>query len=178
MTEWTLKYLQSKVLERNLEWMNKRSMSLDFHLIELFGETGEALNCVKKLLRAKEGIAGGVTDTAHLAEELADVVICYTLVQIALGHDGVSHTLEVHTHEDAGELPEAYAKALGVAVGHLVEIASDQAGLSTSQIYFWSGSVLRWVTLLARAYDIDLMQAVPAKFNATSTKMNLKTRML
>jgi len=57
---------------------------------ELGGEAGEAQNVVKKLSRHLRGIRGGVEPelaVPHLAEELADVVICADRVAQCLGID-------------------------------------------------------------------------------------------
>ncbi|QIG68668.1 putative NTP pyrophosphohydrolase MazG-like protein [Rhizobium phage RHph_TM3_3_14B] len=77
---------------------------------ELSGECGEATNVVKKLVREELGIRGSRDTVEHLAEELADVVIC--------------------------------------------------------------------ADLLAEEYGIDLNAAVRAKFNATSEKVGLRTRLV
>jgi NTP pyrophosphatase (non-canonical NTP hydrolase) len=156
-----------------MEWLHKPSLSLDFHLIELFGETGEALNCVKKLLRAKEGIAGGVTDTGALAEELADVVICCSLVRISDNQSGSLRDIydEYRFESDLDCLRGAFE--LMRAVGQVIREATRYGPCTPLGLSAVEGAVVQ----VARAYDIDLMQAVPAKFNATSTKMNLKTRM-
>jgi len=62
-------------------------LSLEFSVIELCGETGELANAIKKYLRAKHGIAGGVAEMEPIVEELADVVICADLLAKKLGID-------------------------------------------------------------------------------------------
>lgn len=54
---------------------------------ELAGETGEACNVIKKLERERLGIAGSRDTVSHLAEELADVVICADLIADTYGID-------------------------------------------------------------------------------------------
>jgi hypothetical protein len=55
--------------------------------MELGGEVGEAQNAAKKLIRFRNGWAGGSNDPEHLAEELADTVICADLAAMAAGID-------------------------------------------------------------------------------------------
>lgn len=47
-----------------------------FCAVELGGETGEALNVIKKMERSRLGIKGGKFDMEALCDELADVIIC------------------------------------------------------------------------------------------------------
>ncbi|MBB2818967.1 UNVERIFIED_ORG: NTP pyrophosphatase (non-canonical NTP hydrolase) [Rhizobium esperanzae] len=54
---------------------------------ELAGECGEASNAVKKLVREEMGIRGSRDTVEHLAEELADVVICADLLAAEYGID-------------------------------------------------------------------------------------------
>lgn len=95
---------------RQKEWPGNHEATLAFRGNELAGEVGEACNVIKKLERERLGISGSRDTKEHLAEELADVVICADL------------------------------------------IAADM--------------------------DIDLDAAVSRKFNATSAKVGLKTRLL
>jgi len=55
--------------------------------VELAGEAGEACNVIKKLVRQVKGWKGSRDSFEHLAEELADVVICVNLCAIAAGID-------------------------------------------------------------------------------------------
>ena len=101
--------LRAANIARQTEWDPGKQISLSYRGNELAGEVGEACNVIKKLDRERLGIRGSRDTVAHLAEELADVVIC--------------------------------------------------------------------ADLIAMAEDIDLDAAVAAKFNATSAKVGLATRM-
>jgi NTP pyrophosphatase (non-canonical NTP hydrolase) len=94
---------------RQVEWGAGVKVDASFWGVELAGEVGEACNVVKKLERERLGLRGSRDTVEHLAEELADVIIC--------------------------------------------------------------------VDLLALHYGIDLDAAVACKFNATSEKVGLQTRM-
>lgn len=75
---------------RAVEW-NPASLDrltdLLFRATELGGETGEALNIIKKMARSKFGVPGGDEHGAALAEELADVVICVDRIAELIGLD-------------------------------------------------------------------------------------------
>lgn len=95
---------------RDVEWSGEKKISPSFRGNELAGEVGEACNVIKKLERERLGLRGSRDTVEHLAQELADIMIC--------------------------------------------------------------------VDLIAMDYRIDLDQAVSDKFNATSEKNGLKTRLL
>lgn len=65
---------------RQQEWDPDDQITPAFRGTELGGEVGEALNCIKKLERERMGIRGSRTTREHLAEELADIVICTDLI--------------------------------------------------------------------------------------------------
>ena|SRR5260370_39740217 len=102
--------LRAANLTRQAEWDAGNQIDASYRGNELAGEVGEACNVIKKLERERMGIRGSRDTVAHLAEELADVIIC--------------------------------------------------------------------TDLIAAAYGIDLDQAVASKFNETSEKVGLKTRMV
>lgn len=71
---------------RDKEW-GCGKLDLSFRGNELAGEVGEACNVIKKLERERLGIQGSRDTLEHLAEELADVVICADLIAIQAGVD-------------------------------------------------------------------------------------------
>lgn len=81
------KDLRSANLARQAEWDPSDKISLEYRGNELAGETGEACNVIKKLARERLGIPGSKDTLEHLAEELADVIICADLVAMAVGLD-------------------------------------------------------------------------------------------
>lgn len=62
-------------------------LDLMFKTTELAGETGEACNVAKKLVRERLGIRGSRATLEQLAEELADVVICTSIIANHVGID-------------------------------------------------------------------------------------------
>ncbi len=72
---------------RQREWDADNRITLEFRGNELAGEVGEACNVIKKLARERMGIRGSRDTKEHLAEELADVIICVDLIAMQMGID-------------------------------------------------------------------------------------------
>lgn len=79
--------LRSANRARQKEWDAGNQLTLAYRGNELAGEVGEACNVIKKIERERMGIAGSRDTLAHLAEELADVVICADLIAMSAGID-------------------------------------------------------------------------------------------
>lgn len=80
--------------ERQREWDPSNKITLSYRGNELAGEVGEACNVIKKLERERLGIKGSRDTLEHLAEEVADVIICVDLVCAAAGIDLSKAVLE------------------------------------------------------------------------------------
>lgn len=79
--------LRSANQSRQREWDTSNQITLAYRGNELAGEVGEACNVIKKLERERIGIAGSRDTKEHLAEELADIVICTDLIAMDVGID-------------------------------------------------------------------------------------------
>ena len=79
--------LRDANVERCKEWEAGIDPGNSFYATELGGECGEVLNVVKKLERERLGMPGSRDTLEHLAEELADVIICVDLLAIRYGID-------------------------------------------------------------------------------------------
>lgn len=79
--------LRSANEARQQEWDTDNQITAAYRGNELAGEVGEACNIVKKLERERMGIRGSRETVEHLAEELADVVICVDLLAMSYGID-------------------------------------------------------------------------------------------
>jgi NTP pyrophosphatase (non-canonical NTP hydrolase) len=79
--------LREANIARQAAWCPEQVPDLSFRGCELAGEVGEALNVIKKLERERLGWRGSRDTVEHLAEELADVIICTDLVAISAGID-------------------------------------------------------------------------------------------
>lgn len=92
---------------RQAEWDAGNQLTLAYRGNELAGEVGEACNVIKKLERERLGIRGSRDTIKHLAEELADVIICTDLIAMDAGID------------------------LDAAVAHKFNATSEKVGLAT-----------------------------------------------
>lgn len=72
---------------RNAEWDPNKKFTPLFFAVELGGEVGELLNYMKKLERERLGMKGSRAGLLDVEKELADVVICASLLANSLGID-------------------------------------------------------------------------------------------
>ena len=86
-TTLDFKQLRKINKKRAVKWNKGVPSSLDFSMMELAGECGEACNAAKKLSRLQKGWVGGLDTTENLIEELADVVICVDLIAMQMDID-------------------------------------------------------------------------------------------
>jgi NTP pyrophosphatase (non-canonical NTP hydrolase) len=70
---------------RQKEWDPSDLITMAYRGNELAGEVGEACNVIKKLERERLGIRGSRSTKEHLAQELADAVICIDLIAMQCG---------------------------------------------------------------------------------------------
>lgn len=83
----TYQTLRAANVARQAEWDGDSRITLAYRGNELAGEAGEACNVIKKIERERLGIRGSRDTIEHLAEELADVIICADLIAMAEGID-------------------------------------------------------------------------------------------
>lgn len=72
---------------RQQEWDPNNKVTIAYRGNELAGEVGEACNVLKKLERERLGIRGSRATKEQAAEELADVIICASLIANDLSLD-------------------------------------------------------------------------------------------
>lgn len=159
---------------RQREWDKAGGIDVAYRANELAGEMGEACNVIKKLERERLGIRGSRDTVDHLAEELADVVICVDL--LAMGYNiavpldsGVPVGFPSAAFGGAG-----LAKQVGTLCGVVLAIDVVVYPLDRSFAFL---RVVRAAYGLAALYGIDLDRAIARKFNATSEKVGLHTRL-
>jgi NTP pyrophosphatase (non-canonical NTP hydrolase) len=88
VNDLTFEKLQHYNHMRGLEWTKgEEGPGLEFNVIELGGEGGVLQNEIKKMLRFKHGMAGGKDCLNDVADELADVVICCSILANTLNLD-------------------------------------------------------------------------------------------
>lgn len=171
MTEYTS--LREANIARQKIWDPNDAVDLDWRANELMGEIGEVCNVIKKLYRERIGLPGSRDTVEHLAEELADVVICLdlallTYVEMVTPDVPVyDRARKVFRHGGPLRITASGAELGGMA-GRFVE---SMRSFDTSAMYSPFIGVVIALSQLATDEDINLDVAVAKKFNATSTKM-------
>lgn len=109
----SLESLRSANQRRQKEWDQKDVIDLSYRGNELAGEVGEACNVIKKLERERLGIGGSRDTIEHLAEELADVIICADLIGMKIGIDlGAAVVAKFNKTSESNRLGTRLAAAL------------------------------------------------------------------
>lgn len=175
--------MRSANVVRHIEWSNGDGDGTEFYAVELFGEAGEALNVVKKLAREELGMVGSRASIDDLAEELADVVICVDLLAMAYklppAKQGYINAIAMDFRSTVG-VGVSLGRAVGEVMGWVEEI--EAAGVNgpawpRDALTDALNEVVRFAAAIASHSGIDLRAAVVAKFNKTSAKYGLLTRM-
>ncbi len=160
--------LRSANLNRQQEWdPGDFANNADWRLNELAGEAGELCNILKKLHRERCGVPGSRATAEELADEMADVIICIDLVALTVGHPGTQPRSNVFQGTNQGTLPQ---------FGRLIMSSLGSAASPDVPLYpleFLHGLMVT----LAKRENVNLDRAVAKKFNQTSVKMSLKTRL-
>ncbi len=159
-------------IARQKEWENSDTKcDLDFWAVELAGEVGEACNIIKKLERERMGMRGSRATLQDLADELADVIICVDLIACHIGAlANPSDKLVWLKNKSLAALGANMAAAAGM-ICHICDATNQTQLVSMLCI------LIQRTDLIARSQKIDLDAAIRTKFNATSEKYGLETRM-
>lgn len=169
--------LREANIARQAEWDAGNSITLLYRAIELAGEAGEACNLVKKLERERLGIRGSRANLSELAAELADVIICCDLIAMQAGIDlAVGDSACVVVRSDAMQA----AADMMLGVGQVCDSLKRQklAGLSVTMLHCRLDLVVGATREIARHHGILVNAAVCEKFNGTSEKVGLATRLV
>jgi len=177
----TVERLQEKNSTRQREWDTNDDIDLAYRGNELAGEVGEACNVIKKLARERLGIRGSRATVEQLAEELADVIICSSLIANSEGIDlaeeyGLDGPVKFN-NRDVGLALRGNRLTVATARVCSVILEAPFKSFSRAKLGVYLSNLCCFVGVIAAAEDIDMDQAVVAKFNATSVKVGLKTRM-
>lgn len=162
---------------RQKEWDTSEKVFHDpfWRANELAGEAGEVCNVLKKLHRERCGLAGSRDTLEHLAEELADVIMCVDLLLLSAGLPPVAPVLEPRlTDLTLVQLGTKLAANVGMLCLH-VNAPGDTEDDNLKR--GCAEGIVRIVVAIAVAEGIDLGGAVMMKFNSTSLKMKLETMM-
>ncbi len=157
---------------RQKEWDPTDKIDFSWRCNELAGEAGEVCNVLKKMHRERVGLPGSRAVKADLAEELADVVICADLCGMSARTDPVGPVNLLEPYDTLTDAGNALAANVGLISG--LVLASYRRA---DELALHLRVVVRVAHSIAKMEGIDLPRAVAAKFNATSEKVGLSTRL-
>jgi NTP pyrophosphatase (non-canonical NTP hydrolase) len=167
--------LRNANLARQKEWDTGGNIDLSYAGNELAGEVSEAI---------AEAVEEDGPYIDALADELSDVVICVDLIGIQAGTASVDWTTNdtALSPEHAQTWVNELASDLQLVCNTIKKLERERHGMVGSRATLDDlEHGLRLVqfdaTLLARCHGIDLKAAVANKFNHTSVKYGLTTRM-
>lgn len=159
---------------RQAEWDTDNKINIQFRAVELAGETGEALNILKKLVREEMGLGGSRSTPDALGEELADIAICIDLVGMDLKFEPIWQFNDTELESEYRN-PLRIGNVLVGAIGHsCLKIANEHFD---QEIFDKFTTVIFLCLALCEIYEIDFRKAIENKFNKTSEARNLKTRL-
>lgn len=168
---------------RQLEWDPNSQITGLYRAVELAGEVGEACNIVKKLERERLGLPGSRGHVDDLGDELADVFICIDL--LAAGYRLVGFYEEQRADFNGFPWDALYAAgklvgAVGVAVDAVTsnDNGVDPHKINLAILFEKLREANMWAKFIAFKYGIDPDFRVMNKFNATSEKVGLETRLV
>lgn len=153
---------------RQEEWDAGGKLPLSFRFCELAGEVGEACNVLKKLEREQLGIAGSRATSFQLMEELADVAICVDIILMFSNIDPIQYWANEESDYGLTEIGCRMAFRAGRACDLLAP--PDSVNLELRQL-------MLHVRMASYKFKGNLFSSVVDKFNATSAKVGLLTRM-
>lgn len=164
---------------RQIEWDKKGDMTLSYSGNELAGETGELIEAVAEVY-----YGGGQVGLEAMKQEIGDVIICCDLIAARLDFPlNLSPVLPHHQPIDTPSLLLDIGIDLGRICNIIKKLERESFGMvgSTASLVALQDSLdflVRDVFWLARYYGFDAGQCAAAKFNKTSEKYGLATRMV
>lgn len=176
-----LQRLREANITRDKEWnTGSKPLSLVFFANELGGEVGETCNVLKKLDREFTYQVKGSRDTfEHLAEEMADIIICCDLLGMEAKAGFSEYAWPAMTKEEKHPDYSKLGSHLLSIVGRVNGIALNyETHINNRQLKDTIQELVRATKIYADQIGIDLEQRVIDKFNATSRKLDLKTLLL
>lgn len=167
--------LRDANVARAAEWGGR--MSLLWRSNELAGEIGEVIEVIDALPNYRG--RPPAKDCARIAEELADGVICIDLLGMQVGLPQIRQGILA----DDGEHCAMLGKRVGAICNIVKKIERERQGLpgsraSVADLQVAMNSLQAAIEHVALHYGINLEKAVAAKFNATSEKVGLVTRLV
>ncbi len=174
--------LREANVARQKEWDPSDKVDFAWRCNELAGEAGEVCNILKKLHRERVGVTGSRAVKDDLAEELADVVICTDLCGLTAGIGPVGETSWRMVPFDTLTIAGC---ALSTSSGLVTALLFEQGRHAANAVLNFNlgdaairlQRVVAVTTNIARMEGINLPTAIAMKFNSTSHKVGLSTRL-
>jgi NTP pyrophosphatase (non-canonical NTP hydrolase) len=177
------KELRAANVMRQAEWEGNEQADTAFRALEVADEAGELCGAVKKLLRAQRGIAGSTLTLQDVADEIGDTVISLDLLANELGIDLAWKELKaMETPLSPIQMTLVMDSVIGdtsfAVVQYLRNVEKKPAAAAEDLQDINAGirRAVHWVLAMADALGVDAGQAVAAKFNKTSEKYGLRTK--
>jgi len=175
------KRLRTANVARDKEWSEAEQTAFTpmFFANGILGEVGELANLLKKLERERMGKTGSRAAPAAVGEELADVVIYTDLLAWTLG---IEFGTQLPSWPPAERVNYSRLGAgLGKNVGRVCALMLEYEGKYNRQpltlvrepIY----GIITQAKLVADHMGLDFYKAVATKFNMTSEKYGMQTRL-
>jgi len=149
---------------------------MSFRINELIGEVGEMCNVLKKIEREANGWKGSRVSPSDLPNELADVVHTALLIALDLGISASVLPLQDNVRVPRSNDLSRIGCAFAVCCGRLAEVGMKER-VEVDAALGQLRMILALCDMLADACSFDLEAAVMVKFNATSEKLGLQSRM-
>lgn len=180
----TYNNLRTANLARELEWdTSDNGLDGSFYGNELAGEVGEAVDVMTEFYYSSRPKVELLALLDKIAEELADVAICIDLLALNFGIVGIQH--EDNDDGWVSVVPTLFdlVKFTGRACNVTKKLERERLGLVGSratekELATELTDALTALHKLARAYHVRLDVAVATKFNKTSDKVGLQTKMV
>lgn len=175
--------LRAANIARQAEWAGNEQADLAFRAVEVADEAGELLGAIKKVARAQRGIAGSTLSLKDVADEMGDTVISLDLLAIEMGFElgaPVSNPMSSLPLLSQALMLDSVVGDLSASVVELLAVRSmvkPQDTEEAQRVYENLHRAIFWVMCLAAALGIGLETAVTAKFNKTSVKYEMATRL-
>ncbi len=163
-------HLRNANRKRDKEWDPSRMITQQFRHLELIGEVGEFCNTLKKVYREDLGLRGSRVTLDEIGSELADVVICVDLFNMYLDPT-YAHQFCMQTVSDVYQ----YGIEIAGLVASLTSLHSPADAVVRLNL---TKLIVCNLGMIAATMGIDPELAVIRKFNATSEKQGLSTRLL
>jgi NTP pyrophosphatase (non-canonical NTP hydrolase) len=176
LTPLTYPTLRAANSARHLEWTNNQTVELTWRGTELAGEIGE----LAELLLASVGSATTSIDRDALCDEIGDGMICLDLT--AMTADIADLTISDVAYMTRTEMAAALGVAVCRACNTLKKLEREHRGWPGSRttkatLHSDLSEVASLIEEVAKRFNVDTAAVTARKFNATSEKVGLRTRL-